>query len=45
MLDQIWSFWIFFRILREIRRIRENVRIVWPEREEINLTEIKLAQI
>jgi hypothetical protein len=41
---QVWSLRIFFRILREIRRIRENVRIVCPTRGEANSTEIKLSQ-
>jgi hypothetical protein len=44
LLNQVRSFLIFFRILREIRRTRENVRIVRPVKGESNLTEIKLAQ-
>jgi hypothetical protein len=35
-LMQVWRLRIFFRILREIRRIRENVRIFRPARERIN---------
>jgi hypothetical protein len=34
LLNQVWGFRIFFRILREIRRIQENVRIFRPIRGE-----------
>jgi hypothetical protein len=45
LLNQVWGFRIFFRILREIRRIQENVRIFRPIRGGTNSTEIKLAQM
>jgi hypothetical protein len=44
LLDQVWSFRIFFQVLREIRRIRENVRIVRAYEGEFKSTEIKLSQ-
>jgi hypothetical protein len=45
LLDQVRSFRIFFRILREIWRTRENVWIVRLVRGELNPTEIKLTQL
>jgi hypothetical protein len=50
LLNQVRSFWIFFWILQEIRRIRENVRIVRPVRgkqiqQKLNLLKWKSVKI
>jgi hypothetical protein len=44
LLDQVRRLWIFFRILREIRRIRENVRTVRPAKGELNRQDLNLLK-
>jgi hypothetical protein len=42
---QVWRLRIFFRILQEIRRIQENVRIFRLARERLNRQKFNLLKI